>query len=467
MQYSIVNYKTVKENSDFRIDSEYFRPEYLELEKELLDYRCNSIDSIGYVTDGEHGAVELKEEGIKYLMAENIKNGYVDLTNIRYIDEAVNKRNKRAAVKKGDVLVSIKGSLGQVAVAEDWLLPANLSRDVAIIKIKEESILSEYLAIYLQSNIGQKMSARLGSGGVQQMITLGRLREIQIPIVKNDFQKIIQNLYIKSQIFISNSKSLYSQAEELLLSELGLTDWKPKHELSFIKNFSDTHEAERFDAEYFQPKYEEIIEAVKKYKGGFDDLGNLVKIKDKNFTPKDDEEYKYIELANISANGEINGYTENLGKELPSRARRKVQKDDLIVSSIEGSLDSIALISENLQNALCSTGFFVIQSENINSETLLILLKTKVGQLQLKRGCKGTILTATSKDELSKIVLPKIDSKTQGEIKKKIIEMYETKRLSKSLLEIAKRGVEMAIEKDEQEAKKWINSECKKIGVKI
>ncbi len=43
--------------------------------------------------------------------------------------------------------------------------------------------------------------------------------------------------------------------------------------------------------------------------------------------------------------------------------------------------------------------------------------------------------------------------------------MYETKKLSKSLLEIAKRSVEMAIEKDEQEAKKWIDNEMKKLGV--
>jgi hypothetical protein len=39
--------------------------------------------------------------------------------------------------------------------------------------------------------------------------------------------------------------------------------------------------------------------------------------------------------------------------------------------------------------------------------------------------------------------------------------MYETKKLSKSLLEIAKRSVEMAIEKDEQEAEKWIREQLK------
>ncbi len=191
-----------------------------------------------------------------------------------------------------------------------------------------------------------------------------------------------------------------------------------------------------------------------------------MKINDKNFTPKDNEQYKYIELANISSNGEINGYTENFGNELPSRARRKVQKGDLVISTIEGSLESIALITEDWKNALCSTGFFVVNSNKLNPETLLVLLKTKVGQMQLKKGCKGTILTAIDKNEFSKIVLPKIDSRTQEEIKKKITEMYETKKISKSLLEIAKRGVEIAIEKDEQEAEEWIESEIEKLGVK-
>ena len=35
-------------------------------------------------------------------------------------------------------------------------------------------------------------------------------------------------------------------------------------------NLSEVKKADRFDAEYFQPKYEKIVEAIKKYKGGFD-----------------------------------------------------------------------------------------------------------------------------------------------------------------------------------------------------
>ena len=58
---------------------------------------------------------------------------------------------------------------------------------------------------------------------------------------------------------------------------------------------------------------------------------------------------------------------------------------DVIVSSIEGSLDSIALIRGEYDQALCSTGFHVVNSQTFNSETLLVLLKSIVGQLQLKK----------------------------------------------------------------------------------
>ncbi|MBN1494123.1 hypothetical protein JW911_00085 [Candidatus Peregrinibacteria bacterium] len=467
MQYSIVNYKTVKEEShSLRIDADFFRADYLSIQdklksksfKKLIDYKIK----IKHPTEIKR---EYVDDGVLFLRAQNVRPLQIDIENNPvYISNKDAVLLKNNLITKKDILLTRTGAnFGQCSIFLDNQ-QAIASSHTFIIKGGELNPF--FLAVFLNTNFGRKLIDKGMYGGLQPEVAPFFLYQIPLPIFKV-IPDIIEKIYLLSQKYIDDSKSLYSQAETLLLSELGLLDWKPKHTLSFVKNYSDMQEVERIDAEYFQPKYEEIIEAVKKYKGGFDELGNLVKIKDKNFTPKDNEQYKYIELANISSNGEINGYTENFGNELPSRARRKVQKSDLIVSSIEGSLDSIALITEDWKNALCSTGFFAVNSDKLNSETLLVLLKTKVGQLQLKKGCKGTILTAVGKDELSKIVLPKIDSETQKEIKGKITEMYKTKKLSKSLLEIAKRGVEIAIEKDEQEAEKWINSEIVKLGIDI
>ena len=86
-----------------------------------------------------------------------------------------------------------------------------------------------------------------------------------------------------------------------------------------------------------------------------------------------------------------------------------------------------------------------------------MFLKSRVGQLQLKKGCSGTILTAINKEEFSKIAVPKITAEKQAEIEQKVIESFNLRKRAKDLLEYAKRAVEIAIERDEQTAIDWLN----------
>ena len=120
--------------SGFRIDAGFYKEEYLE--KDLLLSKLDTLPlwRIAKVTDGEHGSVSFVTNGIKYLTAEHIKQGFVDPTGARFVSADVDQRNARARVSEGDVLISIKGTLGEIGLAEKSLLPANMNRDVAIIK---------------------------------------------------------------------------------------------------------------------------------------------------------------------------------------------------------------------------------------------------------------------------------------------------------------------------------------------
>ena len=258
----------------------------------------------------------------------------------------------------------------------------------------------------------------------QGKIELEDIRDLAVYEASKTLQDKIGEAVTLGQGLIEESETVFIQAEQLLLSDIGLLDWQPKHCLSFVKNYSDTAQVERIDADYFQPKYEKIVKAIKSYKGGWNTLGHLVKLKDKNFNPEDKTEYKYIELSTIAGNGEITDCMVEEGRDLPSRARRKVAAGDVIVSSIEGSLSSIALIEKEYDQSLCSTGFYVVNSKSLNSATLLVLLKSIVGQLQLKKGCSGTILTAINRNELKKLVLPLIDEETQAQIQQKVSESF-------------------------------------------
>lgn len=161
-------------------------------------------------------------------------------------------------------------------------------------------------------------------------------------------------------------------------------------------------------------------------------------------------------MANVGQSGDISDVDTQYGVDLPTRARRIVQTGHVIVSSVEGSLQSCALITDEYDGALCSTGFYVLDSNYINSETLLVLFKSEPIQALMKQRCSGTILTAISKDELLSMPLPMIDEGIQKEIAAKVQESFALRKQSKQLLEYAKQAVEMAIEQGEDTALEWL-----------
>ena len=177
---------------------------------------------------------------------------------------------------------------------------------------------------------------------------------------------------------------------------------------------------------------------IRRYKGGYDTIDNICTINDKNYLPKNEEKYKYIELADIKNNGEIEDVEEIEGSKLPTRARRKVKNGQVIISSIEGSLESCALISDKHNNSICSTGFYIIESNKINSETLFILFKTKILQEILKQQASGTILTSVSKNDFLNINIPIFEEDIQKNIMNNVQKMLMLRKKSNHLIEIAK-----------------------------
>lgn len=475
MQYSVVPYSEVNNQQNIlRIDAEFYKPFFIEINKTvksspykefekfidlLTDYHAN-----GYETLKSH--VELKDEVDDVLMVRTVNLENDNFTNNKYISLDAYNFLKKTKLFGGELIINKIGSPGRTYLMPKLQTPASLGMNQFLVRLKDNDY-SCLLYVYFNSKYGKNIIEQRITGAVPLSIDKVSIKKLLVPDFSKKFAIKIKKLFDQKSILEESSKSLYQQSENLLLEELGLKDWKPKYQLFYVKNYSDTQQAERFDAEYFQPQYDAIIEGIKNYKNGFDFAKKAISLNTKNYQPIDNKDYRYIELSNISQNGEINGFTQSKGEELPSRARRKVRKGDLILSSIEGSLDSIAMITSDYEDMICSTGFFVVNSKNINAETALIFFKSKTGQLQLKKGCSGTILTAIGSDEFNKILIPKIEQKVQDEIKEKINKMYLFKSQSKSLLEIAKKAVEMAIESNEEKATKWIDQELEKLGVRL
>ena len=263
----------------------------------------------------------------------------------------------------------------------------------------------------------------------------------------------IRKVVNRAHEFLHESECLYSEAEKLIDNEIGIDIDSIDKDASTIKSFSESFgNTGRLDAEYYQLSSYRIMDMLNA--GGT--IATLCHFYDTNFMPKKTEKYRYIELANVGKKGEIEDVDIFYGDALPTRARRLVKKGNIIVSSIEGSLSSCALITDMFNDSLCSTGFYVIDSEYYNSETLLVILKSKVVQHLLKRGCSGTILTNISREEFLNIPLPKISSEMQYKIRNIISDTYNMRNKGKELIGSAIHILELAIEQDEDRAMKWL-----------
>lgn len=337
---------------------------------------------------------------------------------------------------------------------DNTLLPANSDRHVGIIRIKA-FFYPHYLSTFLLTKYGRFQTYRQTTGNVQPNLFLDKIRNIKVPIISKIFQEKIEFIVCSALKLKNISNQYYIDAETILLNEFKLDNFTLDNNSINIKNISDSFKITgRLDAEYYQPKYEEYIKVL----GKTANLNTICDIHDKNFTPNTNHKYQYIELANIGAYGEIQDINTLIGSDLPNRARRLVHTGQVVISSVEGSLQSCAIITDNLENALCSTGFYVIDSKQINSETLLVLFKSKPMQVMMKQRCSGTILTAISKDEFISMPIPIINDNIQIQIKALINKSFLMRRKAYKSLTIAKQAIETAIEQDEKTALKSLNT---------
>lgn len=311
-----------------------------------------------------------------------------------------------------------------------------------------KQVLPEYLTAFLNTTYGvRQIKARARQSINQTNVNPEEVKEIEIPLLSEKLQKAIQSNYRSAHENLVAAQEAYKLAEDILNSSLGIADFAD--ESCSIKTLSDSFmQSGRLDAEYYQPKYEKILLQL----NAKETISSLCNLYDSNFVPDTNTEYEYIELSNVGLSGDISSVEKIIGGELPSRARRIVQKGQVIVSSVEGSLSSCALINSEFDGALCSTGFYVIDSDKINSETLLVLFKSEPIQSLLKQRCSGTILTAISKDEFLNMPLPLINNVVQKEISVKVQESFRLRKEAKRLLDNAIKVIEMAIETDEETA---------------
>ena len=452
-------------SSTRRIDAEYFLPERIEAQDKVQKFpRLKTLDQLAiWVTQGPNP--RFSTDGVICLNGKNIYFGSASTGEPNHVTHEEFSIWEKFKLLPNDIVITLKHA---TKIGRAWIIaddePKMFSRNLGVIRLSPNSQTNPAsMLFYLWSKHAQLILDRFATGGTTGQITLAisALKKLPVPIFQDKFQIILGKLLDEFLCLVKISKQQNLLAEQLLLLESSLLDYKPNKQLCFLGSYFQTLQRNRIDAEHFIPRYKELRERISNYPNGYYKITDMAEVSDEMTNPRAHPEgdYNYIELANI---GQLIGTIEssNLikGKDAPSRARMLLRNEDVIVSTIEGSLKKVALVSKEYDGSIGSTGFFVLRAKTVTSTYLLALVKSFIVREQMHCEASGTILSAVSAKSLRNIIIPNIPPDKQEDISRLVQQSHFAWHKSKVLLARAKRAVEMAIEEGEEKAIKFL--EC-------
>lgn len=445
--------------------SEYYLKDYLKKSKEIRNLKPKTLGELCYITDGEHGSPEWDDESqIKYITAEYIRANYIQDGDFKTISEKQDKRNARARLLENDVLIySVGAYAGNTAVAEKHLFPANIPRSVAIARPIED-IKSQYISVFLNSDFGTFQTKRFRAGNSQPVLALEKIRQFEIPILDRQFQLRVTEIYDLAYALRINGQQKYSQSELVLLESLGLKSFKPSQESVNIKSFSTSFvQSGRLDAEYYQPKYEEARQHIVNT-GNYVTLGQILTTCQRGKQPKylDDGEEGGLTVINSKHVRHGKVIADDNRKAIEYEDALKITRNDVLVNGTGVGTIGRSAIYQYEHEALPDNHVTILRTKALDPYYLMTFLNSPLGQLQVEKFQKGSSgQIELYPNDIEQFYVWMAPEHVQTEIRARVIESFELEQKSTTLLETAKRAVEIAIEKDEKEALQFIEDQLK------
>ncbi|MBI5740103.1 MAG: restriction endonuclease subunit S [Nitrospirae bacterium] len=300
---------------------------------------------------------------------------------------------------------------------------------------------------------------------VQQGLSLQKVRQTPIPILDVEFQESIRSVVVNAYNAIKDSENYFENAQAILLSELGLLAWQPKHRLSFVKNYSDTEQAGRIDAEHFQPKYDELIEIIK-LTTQCKQIREIAKFNARGLQPQYNPEGQ-IKVVNsqhiLDDHLDYDNFERTDDQSWDSQKKARIFQNDILIYTTGANIGrtNVYLIKDK---CIASNHVNILRLEKENQIYVGFVMNSIIGRLQTQKHKSGAAQAELYPSDIEKFIVPFAKEETQNRITELLMSSFEKKIQSKAMLDIAKRAVEIAIEQNEDSALKWIGEQTKETG---
>jgi type I restriction enzyme, S subunit len=279
------------------------------------------------------GSKVYQAEGHPFVRSQNVGWGTMLLDDLAFIDEETHRSFADTEIQQGDVLLNITGaSIGRSTVADSYVVGGNVNQHVCIIRAELSTLNPQFLCSFLLSDGGQQQIESFQAGGNRQGLNFGQIRSFVIPLPSLPEQRAIAEV-------LSDVDALIAALDTLIAKKRAIKQGAMQALLTGKTRLPG------FSGEWHEVSLKDIADI---------DVESLSSNTDREYS------FNYISLEDVDR-GILRGSTKMLFADAPSRARRIVRQNDILVSTVRPNLKSHLYVTDAVSDTVCSTGFSVVR----------------------------------------------------------------------------------------------------------
>jgi type I restriction enzyme S subunit len=184
--------------------------------------QCWSVETLESVTDPsrliQYGILKPGPDqngGVPYIKVMNIKAGEIRLEKVRRTTREIHNQYLRSEIRTGDIVISIRGTVGRIAFVPAELNGGNITQDsvrVAVLKTVDP----KYIYWYLHSPAAQTYLQRNMKGVAVRGINVGDMRPMEVPLPRIDEQQEIARQLDETFAWLDAAADEQERAAKLL-----------------------------------------------------------------------------------------------------------------------------------------------------------------------------------------------------------------------------------------------------------
>ena len=155
------------------------------------------------------------ESGIRVIRIANVQKGFIEDNAPAFYPLDSNGLDKYM-LEEGDLLMSLTGNVGRVAILEKEFLPAALNQRVACLRLKNDKLTKGYLFHILNSDFFEQQCIQSSKGVAQKNMSTEWLKDYEIPLYPKEKQNEVSTILDKTRNVIECRKKELQKLDDLV-----------------------------------------------------------------------------------------------------------------------------------------------------------------------------------------------------------------------------------------------------------